>query len=321
MATFNLQIFEDQLLNRDQLISFLKQTPKEESIILSTSMEGPSLHQCGVVAVLIASGRDLNTVRVDTPNYYERLPIKHVYQEPKWNHWFQYCRHAVDLYKFKSSGQSQARLGCFVGRKNLDRLAILYWISRRYKCFLSSLREDQITYEHRSDLESWVDSKWSFEEWVRNFNIPSIDDHRLEDQYKSIDFKDEKNQFLQVQLNMLNWYGSFDVEIVCETFVRGQTYFPTEKTIRPIIGSKPMLIYGPKNFLANLKSQGFKTWGDFWDESYDQYEGLERWERMKPIINQINAWGDWEWTPILDKAKQIAEYNREHFLKEVSYDY
>lgn len=319
MATFNLHIFEDQLLNRDQLIAFLKQTPREKTIVLSTSMEGPSLHQCGVVAILIASGRDLNTVRVNTPNYYERLPIKHVHQEPKWNHWFKTCRYAVDLYKFKPSGQSQARLGCFIGRKNLDRLAILYWISRRYKCFLSSLREDRIHYEHRPDLESWVDNRWSFESWVNNFNIPSIDNYSVFDQYRDLDFRKSSSKFLQVQLNMLNWYGSFDVELVCETFVRGQTYFPTEKTVRPIIGAKPMLIYGPKNFLANLKSQGFKTWGDQWDESYDQFEGLERWERMKLIIDQIHQWDSQEWTSRLDQAKEIAEYNREHFLKEVSH--
>lgn len=321
MITFKLHIFEDQLLNKDQLITLLKETPKDENIILTTSMEGPSLHQCGVVGILIASGRDLDKIVIDTPNYYERLPIKHLYQEQRWNQWFRYCRQAIDVYKINPVGESQARLGCFIGRKNLDRLAILYWLSRRYKCFLSSLREDQINYEHRSDLESWVDNRWSFEEWVRHFNIPSIDNYTVDDQYKSIDFEDDKNQFLQVQLNMLKWYGSFDVELVCETFVRGQTYFPTEKTIRPIIGKKPMLVYGPKNYLKNLQKQGFKTWSSCWDESYDDYEGIERWERMKSVINQINAWGDWEWKPILDKAIAIADSNKEYFLNEVTYDH
>ena len=80
-------------------------------------------------------------------------------------------------------------------------------------------------------------------------------------------------------------------------------------------------LYGPKNFLANLREQGFKTWSDIWDESYDEYEGIERWDRMKPIINQITAWGDWEWTPIIKQANQIAEYNKTYFQEEVINDY
>ena len=317
MLTFNLHIFEDHLLNSEDFIKFLNETPADKDIVLSTQMEGPSLRQCGVVDILLNSGRDLTKIKVETSNTVEDLPIEYV-RKNAWSHWFQYCKQAVQLKNYRSTGQSQARLGCFIGRKNLDRLAILYCLSRRYKCFLSSLREDQIHYEHRPDLDDWVDNKHSFETWVREFNIPSLDNFTVSDQYRGLDLDTSPDEFLTVQLNMLKWYNSFDVELVCETFVRGDTYFPTEKTVRPIIGAKPMLIYGPKNFLARLREQGFKTWDGIWSEEYDKYEGIERWNLMKPIINQMNAWGDWEWKPILEQANQIANYNKQFFFEEVN---
>lgn len=317
MITFNLHIFEDQLINRDDFVDFLKYTPQDVDIVLSTSMEGPSLAQCGVVKLLLDSDRDLTKIKVDTPNTVEQLPIEYL-SKPTWSHWFRYCRQIADIRTYRSTGQSQARLGCFIGRKNLDRLAILYWLSRRYKCFLSSLREDRIHYDHRPDLEEWVDNRWSFESWVQAFNIPCIDNYSVQDQYQGLDFNHAPDKFLHVQLNMLNWYNSFDIELVCETFVRGDTYFPTEKTVRPIMGAKPMLIYGPKNFLARLREQGFKTWDGIWSEEYDKYEGIERWNLMKPIINQMNSWGDWEWKPIVEQANQIANYNKQFFLNEIS---
>jgi len=319
MLTFNLQIFEDQLLNSDDLLNFLTSTTEE--VELSTQGEGPSLHQCGLIKLLEENNIDLSRIKVRTPNFYEQLPVERIYNRYKFSYWFRSVHQAVARYKFEHIPGPHRRIGCFIGRKNLDRLAILYWISRRYKCFLSSLREDQIYYEQRPDLEQWVDNKYSFESWIREFNIPSIDNYSVQDQYTTKDMFQENSDFLRVQTNMLNYYNQFDVELVCETFVRGQTYFPTEKTTRPLAGGKPMLVYGPKNFLANLREQGFKTWSDIWDESYDEYEGIERWDRMKPIINQITAWGDWEWTPIIKQANQIAEYNKTYFQEEVINDY
>ena len=316
MTTFNLEIFEDQLLNKEELVELLETTPKSQSIILDTQGEGPSLYECGVIDVILSSKKPKSTISVRTPNRYETLPVKVLTRYNRWNYHFLNLRKAIDYYTFEQQPGNHHRLGCFIGRKNLDRLAILYWLSRTYDVFLSSLREDQINYEHRPDLEQWVDNQWSFQSWVANFNIPSVDNYATEDQYLSVDFNEDKDHF-RVHLNMISYYTRFDVELVCETFVRGQTYFPTEKTVRPIAGGKPMIVYGPKHYLKNLRMNGFTTWGHLWDESYDDYEGIERWQRMKKVIDQIHAWGDWEWEPIREQANQIAQANRNCFYNEI----
>ena len=74
-----------------------------------------------------------------------------------------------------------------------------------------------------------------------------------------------------------------------------------------------MLVYGPKHYLTNLKKLGFNTWGKFWDESYDHYEGAERWARMQLVIQQIHAWADHQWQDILDELLGISLNNAEHY--------
>ena len=266
-----------------------------------------------IIKLLEETDVDLSRIRVVTPNLYEKLPIQRRPLLGKFNYWFKDVYRAYIKYTVKELAEKHQRLGCFIGRKNADRLAILYWLSQNTDVFLSSLHEDKIVYEHNS----WVDDQESFTAWVNNFDIPSIDNHTVEDQYQDKNLKVADSTYLNVQMNMLNWYNGFDVEIVCETFVRGETYFPTEKTVRPIAGAKPMIVYGPKNYLKNLRQQGFSTWSSCWDESYDEYEGRERWERMKTVIEKINNTSSEEWNAVRDQANQIAKQNQQHFITEV----
>ena len=316
MITFQLEIFDDRLINREQLLTVLKDTPVTEQILLDTQGEGPSLHQCGLIKLLEETDVNLSRIIVNTPNLYEELPIQRHPLPGKFNNWFKTIFRAYIKYTVEELAEKHQRLGCFIGRKNADRLAILYWLSQNTDVFLSSLHEDKIVYEHNS----WVDDQESFTAWVNNFDIPSIDNHTVEDQYQDKNLKVADSTYLNVQMNMLNWYNGFDVEIVCETFVRGETYFPTEKTVRPIAGAKPMIVYGPKNYLKNLRQQGFKTFSECWDESYDEYEGRERWERMKAVIEKINNTGSEEWNAIREQADQIAKQNQQHFITEVDQD-
>jgi hypothetical protein len=134
------------------------------------------------------------------------------------------------------------------------------------------------------------------------WNIGSIDNMSVSDQGK--DKSKNTNQ------SLLNYYNQFQIEIVAETMTRGTTFFPTEKTVRPIMGSKPMLIFGPINYMNNLRRLGFKTFGDLWSEEYDNYEGRARWDLIKKIIGNI-----------IDKnydclhAQDIVKYNYQHLQK------
>jgi hypothetical protein len=119
--------------------------------------------------------------------------------------------------------------------------------------------------------------------------------------------------------SLMQHYPRFNVELVCETYTLGETFFPTEKTIRPMVGNKPFVVYGPANYLNNLKQLGFRTFDDVWDESYDQYEGPQRWFSMRGLIDQLAQISSTQWTQILQHCAQITQHNRS-IVRKIIYD-
>jgi hypothetical protein len=113
-------------------------------------------------------------------------------------------------------------------------------------------------------------------------------------------------------LDILPFYSKFDIELVSESYTRGNTFFPTEKTIRPIAAAKPVLIYGPKKFLQRLKCLGFETYHSVWDESYDQLEGPDRWLALQHVIDSMLSMSESDRFQLLEKARLIAMQNRQH---------
>jgi hypothetical protein len=87
----------------------------------------------------------------------------------------------------------------------------------------------------------------------------------------------------------LDQYNDFFVEIACESYFTGKTFFPTEKTWRAITMRTPFIIQGPQNYLKNLKLLGFKTFDRWWDEGYSEdpadYQPLE----ILKVIEYLNT--------------------------------
>lgn len=82
-------------------------------------------------------------------------------------------------------------------------------------------------------------------------------------------------------------YTDFLIDVVAETFISGDTFSATEKTVRPMLLKKPFILMGAKDSLEYLRQMGFRTFSDFWDESYDGYEGAERYTRILDLIDTI----------------------------------
>ena len=56
--------------------------------------------------------------------------------------------------------------------------------------------------------------------------------------------------------------------MVCETYSQGISFYPTEKTWRPIINRTPFIVQGPADYISNLHRIGFKTFERWFDESH-----------------------------------------------------
>ena len=83
------------------------------------------------------------------------------------------------------------------------------------------------------------------------------------------------------------YYQQILIDIVGETHVLGDTFFPTEKTTRPIWLKKPFIVFASKNYLDYLRQMGFRTFSDFWPEDYDGFDGRDRYIKILELVDTL----------------------------------
>jgi hypothetical protein len=287
MKTITVRANGDSWVNPEQVKEQLATVHPLEQVCFDTGAEGISLEHSGILNFINQwasdTGHSQDLIVINSPNVYEKTQYQNINRAD--NHFLQLSGH----YKTTVSDidSTSSKFGFFVGRHTVVRDQIARDIVENYReHFVMSVMKT-----------SYAVSPWS--ELVRN--IPSIDDLCVRDQYfGSID----------TNLSLLQYYHRFQIELVAETMCSGITFFPTEKTFRPITGRRPFLVFGPVNFLNNLQQLGFKTYSECWNESYDQLEGQSRWQAIKLIINDIihNGYD-------IEQAQQIADYNQQHLTQ------
>lgn len=96
-------------------------------------------------------------------------------------------------------------------------------------------------------------------------------------------FYDDFAQHPSHQLSQLS-QQSF-LHVVTETVYHYPNTYITEKTIKPIVDKRPFVLIAPPGSLKNLKSLGFKTFDQHWDESYDSIVDPE--QRLLAVVNIV----------------------------------
>jgi hypothetical protein len=287
MKTITVRANGDSWANPEQVKEQLATVHPLEPVCFDTGAEGISLSHSGVLDFIdqwaSATGHSQDQIVINSPNVYEKTQYQNINHAD--NHFLQLSGH----YKTEvpNIDPTSSKFGFFIGRHTDIRDQIAVDVIKHYSDhFVMSVMKT-----------SYAVSPWS--ELVRN--IPSIDDLYVRDQYfGSID----------TNLSLLQHYHRFQIELVAETMCSGITFFPTEKTFRPITGRRPFLVFGPVNFLNNLQQLGFKTYHSCWDESYDQLEGQDRWQAVRLIIDDIISNGY-----DIEKVQQIADYNQQHLTQ------
>ena len=112
-------------------------------------------------------------------------------------------------------------------------------------------------------------------------------------------------------------YESTDIEVVLETLFDDDRLHLTEKSLRPIAVGQPFILAGTHGSLEYLKSYGFQTFSDVWDESYDQIEDpAERLIQIAELMKYISTWLPHQRERNMTQAQAIANYNRQHFFSQ-----
>jgi hypothetical protein len=112
-------------------------------------------------------------------------------------------------------------------------------------------------------------------------------------------------------------YAATDIEIVLETLFDDDRLHLTEKSLRPIACAQPFILAGTHGSLEYLRSYGFKTFSNVWDESYDLVQDpAERLIQIAELMKYITNWTSEERVDKMARAQAIADYNRQHFFSD-----
>lgn len=301
MITIPVTVTGDHWLNVEHVQTSLALSDPGESLVLDICAEGPSLWRLGVIDTVLAHceqvKRDHKTVWISRwSNPVESIPFQRAGRSDISHFYWASDRYWPPAVVPCDQGKLWA---FFMGRPTIPRLMLLHDLAHTGDALLSRMLGGTVP---RVDQGRDVDSQEfgvrpDLESWYHDCGVSSLDGVGIRDQYRA-----DRN----TNLSIMAWYDRFHIEIVAESYIYGETFFPTEKTVRPLSAGKPMIVMGPRYFLQRLRHQGFRSWGDFWDESYDDLEGRARLEKIKTVIRDVQQRRD----SVISACQQHAEHNR-----------
>jgi len=81
-----------------------------------------------------------------------------------------------------------------------------------------------------------------------------------------------------------------DIENSGFSLTQNDRFFLCEKTYKPLACKHPLLMVSTQGNLAYLRSQGFETFPELWDESYDDIQGWQtRIDRVVQIVRDFDS--------------------------------
>ncbi len=106
------------------------------------------------------------------------------------------------------------------------------------------------------------------------------------------------------------WYNDTCFSLVLESVTSWGDCVPflTEKIFKPIRHLHPYMVVGAPGILQYVKSQGFETFDNLFDESYDRVQDLNA--KLQIVISNIEKFSK---QPFDQLTKEKAQHNQDHF--------
>jgi hypothetical protein len=106
------------------------------------------------------------------------------------------------------------------------------------------------------------------------------------------------------------FYQNSLVSLITETNFDLDELTLTEKSFKPFKEKHPMIIIGVPGALAALRELGFKTFSEFWDESYDEIPDANlRLSKIGDICRQIGQWDNQKILDFKARVRPILQHN------------
>lgn len=106
-------------------------------------------------------------------------------------------------------------------------------------------------------------------------------------------------------------YETSFVSLITETLVDHDLMFFSEKIYKPIAVGHPFIVLGNPGMLKKLRTFGFKTFHEFWDESYDLEQDLNlRMNKIISILHTLNKKSVIELQDMRHRMQSILIHNQ-----------
>jgi len=274
-----------------KVVEIIESIVNDKSAIIDLNHEGPCCEDIGLYSILDYICDKFSfpkeNITIETANaleYHDEYNIiKYDFCEDVYH-----VKNYITSNNFTSDAKKQLtpenkHFGNFVGRASWDRiwLSSLLWGKYTDK-LIGTFHWNNISDFHltHTDLNNMIKFGASFDE------IKIAADFLSGTPYK-LDQIDKFPILADSYSNIIDWYNYFFIDIVSETYFSGNTFLVTEKTWRSIATKTPFIVYGPTEFLLNLKKLGFKTFEKWWSEEYDDYGHEARIEKIIGLTDEI----------------------------------
>lgn len=171
--------------------------------------------------------------------------------------------------------------------------------------------------EHKKDGKNIFD----LQHFSKFFDNNELANYERELKYVFVTKK--KTLYEPESMNIFSYFGdtktthfkqSYDntyCSLITETSYENNEEHVTEKSFKPFINLHLGIFLAPYKHIERLKQFGFKTFGEFWDEGYDNIESpKDRMNAVVKLVKELNNSGKLK--ELYLKAKDIMEYNQTH---------
>ena len=124
-------------------------------------------------------------------------------------------------------------------------------------------------------------------------------------------FQLNKAQHLFAEVYLDTW-----ISVITETYYYeylGTVIFFSEKIFKPMRAMHPFILVGTPGSIKELHTQGFKTFSDWWDESYDDIvEPTARLEAICNLLVTLSYKTKDEWMNMYSEIESVLVHNYNH---------
>ena len=172
----------------------------------------------------------------------------------------------------------------------------------------------------RRDLLQEIDTVLQGQELLRPYESPnlnpdwevSVPNGKLDNRISEITPWEIYNQTYYSVVCETNWYNPIP-NPADPVLDHPGPFFITEKMAKVLLGHRLFVMFGPMHILKFFREQGFKTFGNIIDESYDECSNIP--ERFRRAFDQVEYLATLDPVEVLSSTLEIRKYNFERLIR------